>query len=536
MSHIDRIGGPDGIKAIVGSGFFWAWFDALFMSALFIPGESPAILPEYGAIAAFALSLPVFALVLWRDDLPHTLVGAKRTGIFTAAVGTAGSLLYLFSSLTGSVAMFATGALLCGIFMGVYDMAWGMTYCKHGTRSALPLVAGAFALAPLLDAPLLFMIPEAKAAFFTLFPLASGLMYALLNRKPKPQGKGAGACDQPEHDQRDKTAFRPLAATMEAGEHMDASLARALGLETAPAPSHGIMAFLQTHLGVSLTLIGAVALVMGGFGYLQHLISFSSETSGIGVQIARGAAAIIMFCLFMLLPKKASAVFRVGFLVMVAGIMMMPFSFGGNTFLVSGAVIVSGYTAFDIFIWVAFSDIAYTRSKSPAKTVAFIRLVANATTALGLACGIALVGSHNGFDMLAFQETTVVGYLVVIATVMILSSEESAALLRSARPAAATGPALIGVVGENPAERLSTWFDSLGFTAREKDVAPLLLQGRTQPWIAEALGISENTVGTHVRHIYQKAGVHDRQQFLDLAILSISPEARDRQNGLTEAD
>ena len=138
--------------------------------------------------------------------------------------------------------------------------------------------------------------------------------------------------------------------------------------------------------------------------------------------------------------------------------------------------------------------------------------------------------------MLAFQETTVVGYLVVIATVMILSSEESAALLRSARPAAATGPALIGVVGENPAERLSTWFDSLGFTAREKDVAPLLLQGRTQPWIAEALGISENTVGTHVRHIYQKAGVHDRQQFLDLAILSISPEARDRQNGLTEAD
>lgn len=183
MLHFDRIGGPDGIKAIVGSGFFWAWFDALFMSVLFIPGESPAILPEYGAIAAFALSLPVFALVLWRDDLLHTLVGAKRTGIFTAAVGTAGSLLYLFSSLTGSVAMFATGALLCGIFMGVYDMAWGMTYCKHGARSALPLVAEALGISEntvgthvrhiyqkaevhdrqqLLDLAILSMSPEAR--------------------------------------------------------------------------------------------------------------------------------------------------------------------------------------------------------------------------------------------------------------------------------------------------------------------------------------------------------------------------------------
>lgn len=535
MSHFDRIGGPDGIKAIVGSGFFWAWFDALFMSALFIPGESPAILPEYGAIAAFALSLPVFALVLWRDDLLHTLVGAKRTGIFTAAVGTAGSLLYLFSSLTGSVAMFATGALLCGIFMGVYDMAWSMTYCKHGARSALPLVAGAFALAPLLDAPLLFMIPEAKAAFFTLFPLASGLMYALLNRKPKPQGKGAGACDQPEHGQRDKTAFRPLAATMEAGERLDDSLARALGLETSPASSRGIMSFLQNHLGVSLTLIGAVALVMGGFGYLQHLISFSSVAGGISVQVARGAAAIIMFCLFMTHPKRSSTVFRVGFLVMIAGIMMMPFSFGSDVSLAAGAAIVGGYTAFDIFIWVAFSHIAHTRSKSPAKTVAFIRLVTNATTAFGLICGIALIGLHDTFDMLAFQETTVVGYLVVIATVMILSSEESAALLSIARPSTASSSA-VGIVGENPTERLSAWFDSLGFTAREKDVAELLLQGRTQPWIAEALGISENTVGTHVRHIYQKAEVHDRQQLLDLAILSMSPEAREPHNGITGAD
>lgn len=80
---------------------------------------------------------------------------------------------------------------------------------------------------------------------------------------------------------------------------------------------------------------------------------------------------------------------------------------------------------------------------------------------------------------------------------------------------------------------MNDWFTSLGFTSREKDVAELLLQGRTQPWIAEALGISENTVGTHVRHIYQKTDVHDRQQFLDQAIFHISPESRDLPESIT---
>lgn len=274
-------------------------------------------------------------------------------------------------------------------------------------------------------------------------------------------------------------------------------------------------------------LIGAVVLVMSGFGYLQHLISFSNEANGIGVQVARGIAAIAMFLILSSKPEKSSAVYRIGFLVMVAGVMMLPIFFGTNAFLVSGAVIVSGYTAFDIFIWVAFSHIAHRKSKSPIRTVVVIRFVTNIATALGLACGILLVGSDDKMNPFALQETTLVGCLIVIAIVMLLSGEESSSLLKSTRPDPTSAVGILGAIGETPIERMNDWFTSLGFTSREKDVAELLLQGRTQPWIAEALGISENTVGTHVRHIYQKTDVHDRQQFLDQAILHISPESRD---------
>ena len=55
------------------------------------------------------------------------------------------------------------------------------------------------------------------------------------------------------------------------------------------------------------------------------------------------------------------------------------------------------------------------------------------------------------------------------------------------------------------------------FSPREEEVLYLLLQGRTMARIQEELFISAGTVSTHMRHIYQKAGVANKQQLLDLA-------------------
>jgi DNA-binding CsgD family transcriptional regulator len=55
-----------------------------------------------------------------------------------------------------------------------------------------------------------------------------------------------------------------------------------------------------------------------------------------------------------------------------------------------------------------------------------------------------------------------------------------------------------------------------GFTSREMDVFGKLLQGRSVKKIAEELGISENTVVSHVRHMYHKTDCHSRQELIDL--------------------
>lgn len=56
-----------------------------------------------------------------------------------------------------------------------------------------------------------------------------------------------------------------------------------------------------------------------------------------------------------------------------------------------------------------------------------------------------------------------------------------------------------------------------GLTERETDVAALLLEGRSRPFIRDELVVSINTVSTHVRSIFAKCGVHSQQELMVLA-------------------
>lgn len=51
---------------------------------------------------------------------------------------------------------------------------------------------------------------------------------------------------------------------------------------------------------------------------------------------------------------------------------------------------------------------------------------------------------------------------------------------------------------------------------REMDVLTLLARGRTAAYIADTFFLSRETVKVHIRHIYEKLGVHSRGELLDL--------------------
>lgn len=58
--------------------------------------------------------------------------------------------------------------------------------------------------------------------------------------------------------------------------------------------------------------------------------------------------------------------------------------------------------------------------------------------------------------------------------------------------------------------------ERFGLSERETEVAFLLAQGRSRPYIREKLFISKNTVATHIKHIYGKMGIHSREELIDV--------------------
>ena len=474
------------VKAILGSGFLWAWFDALFMSAFHLSVSSDTLLMAEGsAMAMDGLSIGLFTVLLLREETAVCLLQSRTAVLLLASAGTIGSFLFMCSGVVGGGAGWALvviGGVLGGSFAAAFQVSWGALYCRGGAGSALTCVSGAFACAVVLDLPLLFMAPVARACFFALFPFVSGIIWLCI----------------PTVDR-----CYPTSKTVSF---------------TQPA---GLRARLHSFLGLSGMIAGGLALAMLGFGYMQHLVSFSSPASGLAwgvvVQVARGIISTLVFVGALFAPRAMGTVYRVGLLVMVGGFMANAIFLGTDYLWVSGVILICGYTVFDIMVWVVISQVAYTQSGSPAKTIALTRMLAAACYVLGALAGIVLAGSSDSPSPYMVQKSNVVGYLVVIAVVFLMSSEDIWALFNAYRFQRGLR-ADQGVEATEVCLSRTCVLESLGLTPRELEVAELLALGRTQPWIAETLGISGNTVGTHTRHIYQKAGVHDRQEFIDLVL------------------
>ena len=57
---------------------------------------------------------------------------------------------------------------------------------------------------------------------------------------------------------------------------------------------------------------------------------------------------------------------------------------------------------------------------------------------------------------------------------------------------------------------------SYALTARETEILLLILKGRNNPFIRENLNISLNTLKFHLRNIYHKLAINNRQELLSL--------------------
>jgi len=76
-----------------------------------------------------------------------------------------------------------------------------------------------------------------------------------------------------------------------------------------------------------------------------------------------------------------------------------------------------------------------------------------------------------------------------------------------------SGKKTYALLFDEVSERIAVDFS---FTPREKEVFVELAKGRSTPYIQKKLYISEGTALSHISHIHQKLGIHNRQELLDI--------------------
>ena len=150
------------------------------------------------------------------------------------------------------------------------------------------------------------------------------------------------------------------------------------------------------------------------------------------------------------------------------------------------------------------------------------------------ACGSFFAGTYAGMfvggDLLPAMDAGDVYMVVAAVALAALLMMELAPRVLGARPGEAApdvpavpeapvppepAPAVEAALGIDALAELAA--DAWGLTPRERAVLPGLLRGRSVAWVASSLTVSKNTVHTHMRNIYQKAGVHSQEELIDAA-------------------
>ena len=144
---------------------------------------------------------------------------------------------------------------------------------------------------------------------------------------------------------------------------------------------------------------------------------------------------------------------------------------------------------------------------------------------LGVWLGV-LIGSIAGFATASLTElgtTTITAvalaaiWLCTLASSFVArSAAQRAERIKAGDPAAPQGNQPEVHYIDRRDEQVQRLAQTYGLSARETQIVSIFAQGRSAARIAEQLTLSENTVKTHLQNSYAKAGVHSKQELLDL--------------------
>lgn len=485
--NFKALNGSSSWLAIVGASFFWTWMDrAMFGDSLYFVladrkgldlAQAPELAQESFIVMLTASAIVLLALAVAAKRQTSSIWSVKTT-LVAAVAGAISTASILLAASANMTALAMAGAFVTGSSMAVLNISWGRICIAQGPAKAMTHIAGAWALGLAINILTEGLVPIAEGTFIIVLPLVSFALYAI---DAKLQHTDPYRIDQAEQTPEQ---------TMTAKAHV---------------------------LGVDVRFPAFILVFCIAFGLMCSFEIFSPAATErqtiIDIVGLRGIVSLLFFIASLTAPaRRMESLFNACLSFMVFGLLVMTVGLYTND--VQGLTrifIPIGYAGFDILVWTLVAFYAKTTATSPLRILAVAMGAEQAGILAGQLIGIALGGSANATNSIMMMALS---YLLLIAVMGL--ARLCTVLWRRQRDdvEASTADSSLDACDKQE-DHLDRFADAYELTARERDVFALFAEGRSAPYIAEMLVLSENTVKTHLRHIYTKCNLHNRQELLD---------------------
>lgn len=415
-----------------------------------------------GSLTATSLTMALVGFI--RPGKRH--LSDAKTLVYAVPVLTALSALALgFSSqiefMQNHVA-FIIIACVNGMFEALFLLLWGELLIRKGLQLALRNFGITFGATLIVAMLVAFVLPEEITPFFApLVAIASGIKL------------------------------------MRVQNETDASYPQLL-------PKKARKRSLTTILG-----IGGIALVTGLACYfltaiapVDHL-AFGSISFSIGVACA-GLFLVGVSLIVHLTTKKQSVPKLFPWLIVGSILALCLYVADGGLETLSFLIALSVATMLEAFLIMCFSLLTHRGFFPPATSFA----ITFGSVRIGIVIGniIALAFEDSPHIMSTFgTEASLLMIFILAALLIPITRKETVIIELTSAPAA-----------PNETEEICRLIsEEFRLSEREHEVLRLLARGNSANGIATKLVISPHTVNTHIRHIYDKVGIHKRSELID---------------------
>lgn len=463
---------------VLGLCFYWAWVYLSFNNTVSMNWKldgSPSLLWVH--LSSMLVGVITYALIIVFSRRAERLLSQRRILILSGVLCALGTACYVVPAWGNILWLQLLGGVVTGVSTPGILLFWGVLYSDLSARDIVIATAASFLAAniiyfgtSLLSGPLVAVITIAM-------PLCSALLF--------PDDATVERCFG-------TSAKRDTRTTLSQGDKV---LERVF-------PIHKLPWRIAVGLFVLMFVYGGVRILLGTLDTSKTDSSYMTALLILGVTVA------FMVWGYFFKGREVSLGYAYKLALPLLGTVLLMIVLFGQEYVAQLSLLATACNVtIEMLTWMLLADIART-TKTPAFLVFAL---GRAAVQLGMFGGQIIawysLGSMNIFS---------IGSVILLMLVSGFMFREEDTVLVFEPPTSSELEHLQAVSGQTLEDRLTEIATTHDLSPRETEIFIYWATGHGSNYIQDKLVISQATVKTHVRHIYEKCGVHSRAEIIAL--------------------